>query len=114
MQPLLETVRAIEERNGKVLAGTDSPIVPFGLSLLLEVELLVEAGLEPVEAIRSATQLAAMALGAEKDLGTVEAGKLADLVLLSADPSDDIRNLLETHQVIVGGRLINVSQLMYR
>jgi hypothetical protein len=114
MQPLLETVKALKERSGNILAGTDSPIVPFGLSLLLEVELLVEAGLEPVEAIRSATELAAMALGAERDLGTVEVGKLADLVLLSADPSEDVRNLQETYQVIVGGRLINVSQLAIR
>jgi imidazolonepropionase-like amidohydrolase len=114
MKPLLETVAAIAARNGKILAGTDAPIVPFGLSLLLEVELLAEAGLDPEEAIRSATQLAAMALGAERDLGTVEVGKLADLVLLSADPSEDIRNLRETHQVIVGGRLISVSQLVSR
>lgn len=114
MQPLLETVKAIKERSGNVLAGTDSPIVPFGLSLILEIELLVEAGLEPVEAIRSATELAAMALGAQRDLGTVEVGKLADLVVLSADPSEDVRNLRETHQVIVGGRLINVSHLAVR
>ncbi len=114
IKPLLETVAAIAERDGKILAGTDAPIVPFGLSLLLEIELLVEAGLAPVDAIRSATLLAAEALGAEKDIGTVEAGKLADLVILSADPSVDIRNLRETHQVVVGGRLISVSQLVRR
>jgi hypothetical protein len=112
IEPLLETVAAIAERDGKILAGTDAPIVPFGLSLLLEIELLVEAGLAPVDAIRSATSLAAEALGAEKDIGTVESGKLADLVILSADPSKDIRNLRETHQVVVGGRLVRVSQLV--
>ncbi len=93
LKPLLETVDAVARAGGKVLAGTDSPIVPYGLSLILEIELLSEAGLGPLEAIRSATQLAAEALGADKDLGTIEPGKLADMVILGGDPSHNIRNL---------------------
>ncbi len=110
--PLLQTVDAVARANGKVLAGTDSPIVPYGLSLILEIELLSEAGLGPLQAIRSATQLAAEALGADKELGTVEPGKQADMVILGGDPSQDIRNLRLTEQVILGGRIVTVDQLL--
>ncbi len=106
MRPYLDTINKVAEGGGNVLAGTDSPIVPYGLSLILEVELLSEAGLGPLEAIRSATQLAARALGADKDLGTIEPGKLADLVILSGDPSQDIKNLRTTQMVVLNGRLV--------
>jgi imidazolonepropionase-like amidohydrolase len=112
MRPLFATIDAVSKSGGNVLAGTDSPIVPYGLSLILEVEMLSEAGLGPLGAIQSATRLAAEALGAEEDLGTLEPGKLADLVILSADPSEDIRNLRMTEQVILNGRLLTVKHLL--
>jgi Tol biopolymer transport system component len=110
--PLFTTVREIAQRGGRILAGTDSPIAPYGLSLLLEIEQLSEAGLGPVEALRSATQVAAEALGVDDQLGTVEVGKIADLVILGGDPSEDIKNLRKTEMVIVNGRLLNVEQLL--
>jgi imidazolonepropionase-like amidohydrolase len=110
--PLFETIDAIHERGGRVTAGTDSPIVPYGLGLLLEVEALSEAGLGPMAAIESATRLAAEALGAGDDLGTIEAGKVADLVLLGADPLEDIKNVRKTDMVVVNGRLLSVDQLL--
>ncbi len=112
LRPYLDTIKRISSGGGNVLAGTDSPIVPYGLSLILEVELLSEAGLGPLEAIRSATQLAARALGAERDLGTIEPGKLADLVILSDDPSRDIKNLRTTQMVVLNGRLVTLGQLL--
>ena len=110
--PLYETIHSIAERGGRVLAGTDSPIVPYGLSLLVEIEELSDAGLGPLQALRSATQLAAEALGAASDLGTIEEGKIADLVLLGADPTEDIRNLRKTETVVVNGRLLTVQQML--
>ncbi|HEY7700343.1 MAG TPA: amidohydrolase family protein, partial [Vicinamibacteria bacterium] len=110
--PMFATIAAIHERGGKVIAGTDSPIIPYGLSLLLELEELSEAGLGPMAALESATRVAAEALGAEHDLGTIEAGKLADLVLLGADPLEDIRNIRKTEMVVVNGRLLTVDQLL--
>jgi imidazolonepropionase-like amidohydrolase len=73
------------------LAGTDTPGVPYvfpGFSLHEELALLVaEGGFTPLEALQAATRDSARFLGREKDLGTVEPGKLADLVLLDADPA---------------------------
>jgi imidazolonepropionase-like amidohydrolase len=112
VEPLFRTIAAIHERGGKIVAGTDSPIVPYGLGLILEIEELSEAGLGPMAAIESATRVAAEALGAARDLGTVEAGKIADLVLLGGDPVADIRNLRKVDTVIVDGRLLSVEQLL--
>ncbi len=112
--PIFETITALRDRGAKFIAGTDSPIVPYGLSLLVEIEQLSEAGLGPMAAIESATRVASEALGVDDDLGTVTPGKLADLVLLGADPLEDIRNLRATELVILDGRLLNVEQLLKR
>ena len=110
--PIFETVRRVSERGGRILAGTDSPIVPYGLSLLLEIEQLAEAGLGPAKALESATRVAAEALGVSDELGTIEEGKIADLVLLGGNPLEDIRNLRKTEMIIVNGRLLTVEQLL--
>jgi Tol biopolymer transport system component/imidazolonepropionase-like amidohydrolase len=110
--PMFQTIDRIHERGGKIVAGTDSPIVPYGLGLLLEIEQLSEAGLGPMAAIESATRIAAEALGAGKDLGTVEGGKLADLVLLGGDPTEDIKNLRKTELLVVNGKLLSVAQIL--
>jgi Tol biopolymer transport system component/imidazolonepropionase-like amidohydrolase len=85
--------------------GTDIWQIPSGVHL--ELEELVAAGLTPIEAIRAGTAGAAHILGAERDLGTVEVGKVADLVLLDADPTQDIRNTRRIWNVIQGGRLVD-------
>jgi imidazolonepropionase-like amidohydrolase len=63
-------------------------------------------------ALQSATRVAAEALGAGDQLGTIEPGKIADLVLLAGDPSADIRNIRKTETVVVNGRLLTVEQLL--
>ncbi len=110
--PIFSTIDRIHRRGGKVIAGTDSPILPYGLSLLLEIEHLSEAGLGPMAAIEAATRVAAEALGAGSDLGTIERGKIADLVLLAGDPSEDIKNLRKTEMVVSNGRLLTLEQLL--
>lgn len=92
-----------------ILAGTDSPapdVVP-GYSLHEELELLVEAGLEPKEALRTATSAPAEFLGRSKDWGTVAPGKYADLVLLDANPLEEIRNTRRIRAVVVRGQLLD-------
>jgi imidazolonepropionase-like amidohydrolase len=88
-----------------ILAGSDTPF-PFcvpGFSLHDELELLVEAGLSPLEALQSATIRPAEFLGRDDSLGTVERGKIADLVLLDGNPLEDIRNTRKIAAVVVNG-----------
>jgi Tol biopolymer transport system component/imidazolonepropionase-like amidohydrolase len=112
--PLFATIDRIHEQGGRIVAGTDSPIIPYGLSLLLEIEQLSNAGLGPMAALESATRVAAEGLGAGDELGTIEPGKVADLVLLAGDPTEDIRNLRKTEMVVVNGRMLTVEQLLKR
>ncbi len=79
------------------------PAIFYGSSLHWELEHFAEAGLPPLEVLRIATQEAAAAVGADDDLGTIEPGKLADLVLLDANPLEDIRNTQTIWRVIKGG-----------
>jgi imidazolonepropionase-like amidohydrolase len=82
-----------------VIAGTDSPIIPYGLSLLMEIEHYVRGGLSPAEALRTATAVPADAMGLGADLGTIERGKLADLVIVDgAEATVDRRSLGEGGQ----------------
>ena len=104
----LEMVGALYRAGVPFMAGTDAApgvyIMP-GFSLHDELANFVEAGFTPMDSLRSATSGPARFLGAEKDYGTVEAGKIADLVLLSADPLDDIHNTRKIAAVIANGRL---------
>ncbi len=75
------------------------------------MEHFVQAGLPPLEVLRIATQEAAAAVGAEDDLGTLEPGKLADIVLLEANPLEDIKNTQSIWRVIKGGWLFDPEKL---
>ena len=100
----------------RILAGTDTPepYVPPGFSLLQELEMLVEAGLPAGAALQAATINNAAALKQSSQLGSIEPGKLADLVVLSADPTADIRNARRIEKVIRGGNICEPSQLLRR
>lgn len=99
-----------------LLAGTDAPepYCPPGGSLHQELELLVGAGLSPAEAIRCATLNNARALGRDDQLGTVEPGKLADLVLLDANPLERIGNTRTIIKVFRGGLAVDPAQILKR
>jgi len=90
------------------LAGTDTgpgtPALP-GISLHDELELLVESGFTPMEALQAATRNPARYLGKLQEMGTIEPGKLADLVLLDANPLDDIRNTRKISLVVLRGQI---------
>jgi imidazolonepropionase-like amidohydrolase len=85
--------------------GTDTGVtgVLLGISSQMELVLLVEAGLTTTEALAAATINPARAMGRANEQGTVERGKLADLVILDADPLADIKNISKVHLVIKGG-----------
>ena len=82
-----------------------------GFSLHDELVLLVNAGLTPMEALQAATLNPARFLGKESELGTVEKGKIADLVLLDANPLEDIHNTQKINAVMVRGKLIPKAEL---
>jgi imidazolonepropionase-like amidohydrolase len=90
--------------------GTDIWQIPTGVHM--ELEELVSVGLSPVEAIHAATGVSAQILGADKDLGTIEVGKWADLVVLDADPLVDIRNTRKIWRVMQSGQLIDRSAIL--
>jgi hypothetical protein len=98
------------QAGGKVYAGTDSSAATTpGLSLHHEMELLVDAGLTPIQAIMTATSNAAELLGLERRIGTVERGKVADLVLVDANPLQDIANTKRISKVIKDGRVVDTT-----
>ena len=105
-------VTRIVERGGRITVGTDSPIVPYGLSLHLELALLVRAGLEPAEALRAATLWPAEALGVAVDLGTIEAGKLADMIIVDGDPLANIEDAMNIVVTIKGGQPHPIASLL--
>ena len=99
------------EAGGKITTGMDTSssyhatMMP-GLAVRREMQLLVEAGLTPMQAIQSATKWAAELLQANKDLGTLEAGKVADLVILRRNPLQDITAFKEIDEVMKDGRVM--------
>ena len=98
-----------------VAAGTDAayPGVYFGEGLHHELELLVEAGLTPLQAITLATKNAALLLKEDKDWGTLEAGKRADLVVVAGDPARQIRDTKNISLVMQRGRILNRDALRF-
>ena len=108
-QRYLELVGMMNHAGVPILAGTDvlNPWCLPGFSLHDELALLVQAGLTPAAALQTATINPARFLGREKDLGTISKGKIADLVLLDANPLQDIRNTTRINAVVVNGRLLD-------
>ncbi len=90
-----------------MLAGTDARAA----DLHLELGFFVEAGLSPLDVLRIATEQAAEAVGADDDLGTLEPGKLADIILLDANPLEDIKNTQTIWRVIKGGWVFDPEEL---
>ena len=108
-----ENARLLNEAGVLLLAGTDVgiPALIPGISLHEELELLVEAGLSPLQALRTATLNPARVLGQADALGSIEVGKLADLVLLDANPLADIRNTQRIRAVVADGRVYRRADL---
>ncbi|MFT4030824.1 MAG: amidohydrolase family protein [Siphonobacter sp.] len=107
-----KTVRNILAAGGRVTPGTDSPLIPPAVSLHAELQTWVDAGISPFETLRSATLWSAEALGLGKDLGSLEPGKLADLVIVDGDPLNQIKDILKIRQVMKNGELHTLLDLL--
>jgi imidazolonepropionase-like amidohydrolase len=109
-------VRALHAKGARLLLGTDAykrNVLP-GLSLLEELRYFVKAGLSPYEAIKAGTSDAARFLNQENEFGTVAMGRRADLILLSANPLDDVHNVTKRTGVMVRGRWLTEEKLQRR
>jgi imidazolonepropionase-like amidohydrolase len=108
-----EILAAMRRAGVNFLAGTDAPNIWAypGVSLHQELALFVEAGFTPLEALQTATLNPAKYLGLLDSLGTLEAGKIADLVLLDANPLADIKNTRKVAAVIINGRFLDHAAL---
>ena len=102
----------IVQAGGRVTAGTDSPFIPYGTSLHVEMQLYVDGGLTPFQALQSATIRAAEAVGVAEDLGSVEAGKLADFVIVEGDPLQNIEDAWNVVSTFKAGQRYDIDELL--
>jgi Tol biopolymer transport system component len=109
---LQQTVARFVRAGGRLAVGSDAPAMPYGFGVHLELALLTEAGIPNDQALRLATAEGALALGLERQLGTIEEGKIADLVVIDGDPLARISDALRVTTVIKGGRLLNRADLL--
>lgn len=106
---MLQLVKTLYDAGVPIVAGTDKGIP--GHSLHRELELYVEAGLTPMQVIRLATQGAARAMRVEHEVGTIEAGKRADLILVEGNPLEDFSALRRVTSVVTNGRMYKAAPL---
>lgn len=109
----MRNLKRLHDAGVAIGAGTDASVlgVPHGASLHRQMEVMVEAGLTPMDVIVAATANNAQVFGRHPEIGTVAPGKLADLLILDADPTKDIRNVRRISKVIRGGRVFEYSAL---
>ena len=105
----LAVVGALHKAGVPIVAGTDQTVP--GHSLHREIELYVQAGFTPMEAIQAATIVPARVMGLDKEVGTVEAGKRADVIILDGNPLESIHNIRKVEFVITNGVMYNCAEL---
>ncbi len=109
VQKMIEITGILHKAGIPIVAGTDQTVP--GHSLYRELELYVQAGFTPMEAIQSATIVPARVMGLDKELGTVEVGKRADLIVVNGNPLESIHNIRKVESVVSNGTLFNTAEL---
>jgi len=109
---MIDTVKRAYRNGVQLLPGTDSLNLrdEYGQAVHAELQNFTQAGIPPLEVLRIATQHSAAMVGADKLLGSLEPGKLADIVLLEGNPLDNIANTLTVWRVLLGGRVFEEPQ----
>jgi hypothetical protein len=108
-QQYLDILRALHKAGVKLVAGTDQAVP--GYTVYREMELYVQAGFTPLEALQAATIVPARVMNVDKESGTVEVGKRADFDILDANPLENISNIRTVHRVIANGILYDSASL---
>jgi imidazolonepropionase-like amidohydrolase len=106
-EKLKQLLFKLQEAGVTIVAGTDGS----GLELIRELEIYVEAGFSPAEALATATINPAKLVGQDQKTGSIKVGKAADLVLVEGDPSRQISDLRNTRVVMLGGKLMDADEL---
>lgn len=106
-----QTLKKLHDAGANVTAGTDSPFLPYGIAQHFEIIQFVDAGFSSADALRASMIKVAQNIGVENDLGSIEVGKLADMVIIDGDPLEDIRDILNVEATIKGGHLYTIREL---
>jgi imidazolonepropionase-like amidohydrolase len=109
MAETVATIGALHRAGVIIVPGSDTGLIGYGLDR--ELELYVEAGMKPIEAIQAATIVSARAMKHDRDSGTVEAGKRADLILVDGNPLQNISDIRRVSKVVANGRMYDCAKL---
>ena len=109
---LNSSIKRLVDAGGNVAAGTDSPFIPYGVAQHMEIIQFVDAGLSPADALRAASIKVAENIGVDNDLGTIEVGKLADMVIVDGDPLENIADIRNIEATIKGGHHYTIRELI--
>jgi len=109
---LEQTLARLVRAGGRVAIGTDAPAVPYGLGVHFDMSLIAAAGLPNDQVLRIATAQGALALGLERQIGTLEEGKIADFVVIDGDPLERLADALRITAVVRGGVWIDRTTLL--
>lgn len=110
----LKNLKKLHEAGVTIAAGTDAGNIgtPHGPAIYREFELMQKAGLTPREILKTATINGAKFMGRSDELGSVEPGKLADLLVLNSNPLEDIHNTADLHRLVKSGRMFQARELL--
>jgi imidazolonepropionase-like amidohydrolase len=109
---LQQIVAHLVRAGGRVAIGSDAPAVPYGLGVHYDLGLIASAGLPNDQALRIATAEGALALGLERQIGTLEDGKIADFIVIDGDPLERLSDTLRITAVVRGGVWIDRAGLL--
>ena len=108
----LKTVKTLHESGANIAAGTDSPFIPYGIAQHFEMFQYVDAGLSPYDALRASSINVARNIGVDGDLGTLEVGKIADMVIIDGDPLNNITDIRNVQATIKDGHIYTIRELL--
>lgn len=109
-----KTLKKLWDNGAVITSGTDSPIMPYGTSLHVEIWNYVESGLSPFQALQTSMINAAKSLNVEKDLGSLEVGKIANISIVEGNPLKDIHDTQRVKYVLINGKTYTIDELMKR